>query len=134
VTGFFLKKDSGPNGYVLVGCGKRFWPSLPLIPSHLAPGAPFLSFSDFINITKMTCVAKFVFACTLCYIIGMKDKKIKMTKIKFTGVAIGSFIMAYMTMMGYGSYMFNDSLGEMFVFLIFGVVGCAGTFLAFSTK
>ena len=82
----------------------------------------------------MTCVAKFVFACTLCYIIGMKDKKIKMTKIKFTGVAIGSFIMAYMTMMGYGSYLFNDSLGEMFVFLIFGVVGCAGTFLAFVTK
>ena len=64
----------------------------------------------------------------------MKDKEIKMTKMKFTGVAIGSFTMAYMTMMGYGSYMFNDSLAEMFVFLIFGFVGCVGTYLAFATK
>jgi len=75
----------------------------------------------------MTCVAKFVFACTLYYITGMKDK------IKKISLFVGGMMMvglSYMIMMG--TMPFGSVESEMFGFLISGIGGITMTGLVFT--
>ena len=58
---------------------------------------------------------------------------IKSWKIKFGLSAIFMFAMAYFTMMGYATGICKSVESEMFLFLIFGLMGCMMTFLVFAS-
>ena len=65
----------------------------------------------------------------------MKDmiKKISW-KIKFGMGAVWAFVMAYLTMMGYATKFCSSVESEMFLFILFGLMGCLMTFLVFVSE
>jgi len=65
----------------------------------------------------------------------MKDmiKKIKYN-LAFGLGAVWSLMMAYLTMMGYATKFCSSVESEMFLFILFGLMGCMMTFLALASK